>query len=200
MLRNVIFDFGGVVCEYNTDDIVRRFFDEADCAQAKAAVYRDWAALDAGTADYPAYAAETGRLLPERLAENVRRFFRDWYVTLPAIEDNWALIARLKARGFGVFLLSNAPTAFAEGMDCIPILRAMDGRLISASERLVKPDAAIYRLALERFGIRAEETLFIDDTPANVEGAIRSKARFAAACSDTSSMETPRLSPAASRN
>ena len=62
MLRNVIFDFGGVVCEYNTDDIVRRFFDEADCAQAKAAVYRDWAALDAGTADYPAYAAETGRL------------------------------------------------------------------------------------------------------------------------------------------
>ena len=173
MLRNVIFDFGGVVCEYNTDDIVRRFFDEADCAQAKAAVYRDWAALDAGTADYPAYAAETGRLLPERLAENVRRFFRDWYVTLPAIEDNWALIARLKARGFGVFLLSNAPTAFAEGMDCIPILRAMDGRLISASERLVKPDAAIYRLALERFGLRAEETLFIDDTPANVEGAIR---------------------------
>ena len=173
MLKNVIFDFGGVVCEFKPDDIVRRFFGEADCARAKEVIFRDWASLDTGFTDYAAYREQSVRALPERLEQNVRALFRDVYATLPAIEDNWALIARLKARGCGVFLLSNAPTAFAEAMDGIPVLRMMDGRLVSAPERLIKPDAAIYRLALERFGVRAEETLFVDDLPVNVEGAVR---------------------------
>ena len=172
MLKNVIFDFGGVVCEYKPDDIVRRYFDDADCPLVKDVLYRDWASLDAGTSDYESYAEATARLLPERLRENVRAFFDGWFRTLPPIEDNWALIARLKARGFGVFLLSNAPTAFAEGMDAIAALRMMDGKIVSAPERLIKPDAAIYRLAMARFGVRPEETLFVDDTPVNVDGAV----------------------------
>jgi 2-haloacid dehalogenase len=43
--------------------------------------------------------------------------------------------------------------------------------IVSGAEKLVKPDPAIYRLALERFGIVAEEALFIDDRAENVEGA-----------------------------
>ena len=43
--------------------------------------------------------------------------------------------------------------------------------MISAREKLVKPDERLYRLALERFGLRPEESLFIDDAQANVEGA-----------------------------
>jgi 2-haloacid dehalogenase len=35
----------------------------------------------------------------------------------------------------------------------------------------VKPDPAIYRLALDRFGVRADETVFVDDNPANIAAA-----------------------------
>ena len=43
--------------------------------------------------------------------------------------------------------------------------------VVSGDEKLVKPDAAIYRLALERFGLGAEHTVFIDDNEANIAGA-----------------------------
>ena len=43
--------------------------------------------------------------------------------------------------------------------------------VVSGDEKLVKPDAAIYRLALDRFGLAAEEAVFIDDNAANVAGA-----------------------------
>ena len=43
--------------------------------------------------------------------------------------------------------------------------------VVSGDEKLVKPDAAIYRLALDRFGIQAAEAVFVDDNAANVAGA-----------------------------
>ena len=46
-----------------------------------------------------------------------------------------------------------------------------DGTLISADEGLMKPQPEIYRLILERFGLKAEESFFIDDLPSNIEGA-----------------------------
>ena len=85
----------------------------------------------------------------------------------------WALIGELKARGYGVYLLSNASTWFAGHLDDYPILRLFDGRLISAPEKMAKPEERIYRLALERFGLNAAETLFVDDRAENTEAAER---------------------------
>jgi epoxide hydrolase-like predicted phosphatase len=48
---------------------------------------------------------------------------------------------------------------------------AFDEIIISAEEGVVKPDPRIYLLALERLGIKAEQSVFIDDMPVNVEGA-----------------------------
>ena len=44
---------------------------------------------------------------------------------------------------------------------------------IAADEGVMKPQPEIYRLCLERFGLKAEECFFIDDVPANIEGACR---------------------------
>ena len=45
----------------------------------------------------------------------------------------------------------------------------MDGGILSHRDKLIKPDPAIYALLLERFGLRAEECVFLDDTPVNIE-------------------------------
>ena len=50
--------------------------------------------------------------------------------------------------------------------------KLMDGALISAEVKLLKPDPQIYRTFLRKFGLRPEECVFIDDTPINVEGAL----------------------------
>ena len=174
MLKNVIFDFGGVVYAYNTDDITRAFFpDEADRALVKPTLYRNWQSLDEGAIDYWSYAEETIQRVPERLREATRHFFQDWLHVLPPKPEIWALIAELKARGARVYLLSNAPTYFAERLGDYPILKLMDGIVVSGAVQKFKPNADIFQYTLEKFGLNANESMFIDDNAPNAEAAER---------------------------
>ncbi len=173
MLKNVIFDFGGVVCTFSQDAILDDFCTGEAHACLKPVLFRSWQALDEGTADYEEYVAETLKLLDGEDKQIAQRFFREWHRSMRPIPGIWALIGELKARGYGVYLLSNASTWFAGHLDDYPILRLFDGRLISAPEKMAKPEERIYRLALERFGLKAAETLFVDDRAENTEAAER---------------------------
>lgn len=173
MLKDVIFDFGGVVCTFSQDAILDDFCTGEAHARLKPVLFRSWQALDEGTADYEEYVAETLKLLDGEDKQIARRFFREWHRSMRPIPGIWALIGELKARGYGVYLLSNASTWFAGHLDDYPILRLFDGRLISAPEKMAKPEERIYRLALERFGLNAAETLFVDDRAENTEAAER---------------------------
>ena len=171
MLKNVIFDFGGVVCTFSQDAILDDFCTGEAHARLKPVLFRSWQALDEGTADYEEYVAETLKLLDGEDKQIAQRFFREWHRSMRPIPGIWALVGELKARGYGVYLLSNASTWFAGHLDDYPILRLFDGRLISAPEKMAKPEERIYRLALERFGLNAAETLFVDDRAENTEAA-----------------------------
>lgn len=173
MLKNVIFDFGGVICTFSQDAILDDFCTGEAHARLKPVLFRSWQALDEGTADYEEYVAETLKLLDGEDKQIAQRFFREWHRSMRPIPGIWALIGELKARGYGVYLLSNASTWFAGHLDDYPILRLFDGRLISAPEKMAKPEERIYRLALERFGLNAAETLFVDDRAENTEAAER---------------------------
>ena len=173
MLKNVIFDFGGVVCTFSQDAILDDFCTGEVHARLKPVLFRSWQALDEGTADYEEYVAETLKLLDGEDKQIAQRFFREWHRSMRPIPGIWALIGELKARGYGVYLLSNASTWFAGHLEDYPILRLFDGRLISAPEKMAKPEERIYRLALERFGLNAAETLFVDDRAENTEAAER---------------------------
>ena len=173
MLKNVIFDFGGVVCTFSQDAILDDFCTGEAHARLKPVLFRSWQALDEGTADYEEYVAETLKLLDGEDKQIARRFFREWHRSMRPIPGIWALVGELKARGCGVYLLSNASTWFAGHLDDYPILRLFDGRLVSAPEKMAKPEERIYRLALERFGLNAAETLFVDDRAENTEAAER---------------------------
>jgi 2-haloacid dehalogenase len=83
------------------------------------------------------------------------------------------LVAELDARGVPLFAITNFSHEFW------PLFRAQEAAMfapfrdivVSGVEKLVKPDAAIYRLALDRFGLDAGEAVFIDDNEANIAGA-----------------------------
>ena len=82
------------------------------------------------------------------------------------------LLDRIVARGTPVFALTNFST------EKWPVLCAafdfpqkFDGVLVSGEEKLVKPDPAFFELAIQRFGLVAEQTFFIDDRLENVEAA-----------------------------
>ncbi|MCQ2437548.1 MAG: HAD family phosphatase [Clostridia bacterium] len=171
MLKNFVFDFGGVICGFNTRDLVSHFYDEADREEAFKIIYREWVSLDAG-ASYWKYADDTVALMPDRLKEQTKLFFKDWVRFMPPIVGTWALMARLKAMGYGVYILSNASTYFK---DCVhqlfPITHIVDDEIYSAFIRMIKPDRCIFDYACQKFGIKAEESLFVDDTKANIDAA-----------------------------
>ena len=85
-----------------------------------------------------------------------------------------AIVEELDARGVPLFGITNFSADFWKPFHARE--RAFFGRfrdiVVSGEEKLLKPDPAIYYLALRRFGLRPEEALFIDDREINVEGAL----------------------------
>ena len=88
---------------------------------------------------------------------------------IPGMEE---YIKELKGKGYRVFGLSNwSIETFSLVRPVYPVLNLMEDMLISGIEKVMKPDPKIFELALKRFGIKAEETVFIDDNPKNVAAA-----------------------------
>ncbi|WP_188237798.1 HAD family hydrolase [Sphingopyxis sp. LK2115] len=93
--------------------------------------------------------------------------------TIPApMPGSLELVERLDAAGVPLFAITNFGHEFWEGFrPTQPVFDRFQGIIVSGAEKLTKPDPAIYRLAIERFGIEPAGALFIDDVPANVAGA-----------------------------
>ncbi len=103
----------------------------------------------------------------------IRAYDERWHETVPSvIEDSVALLAELKAKGETVYAITNfSREKWAECLIRFPFLQSFDGVVVSAHERLIKPDPAIYRVLLTRYGLVAGDCIFIDDSGKNVEAA-----------------------------
>jgi 2-haloacid dehalogenase/putative hydrolase of the HAD superfamily len=81
-------------------------------------------------------------------------------------------IEALDAAGVPLFALTNMPAewiSLVTGMS--PAFTRFRDIVVSAHERIIKPDPRLYRIALDRMGLRADEVLFIDDSPPNIDAA-----------------------------
>ncbi len=84
--------------------------------------------------------------------------------------DTW--LKSLKDRGYNIYLLSNYPRRlFALHTPRFHFLPYTDGRVVSYEYHITKPDPAIYRILCEKYSIKPEESVFLDDRPANTEAA-----------------------------
>jgi len=82
------------------------------------------------------------------------------------------VLEKLKKQNYECFVLSNwSAETFVDMTDDYPFLKLFDGLLISGEDKLMKPDSAIYELAINRFHLIPEETVFIDDKLENIEAA-----------------------------
>lgn len=173
-IRHIVFDIGKVLIHYDPELPFRRLIpDEAR---------RAWFLAEICT---PAWNVEQDRGRPWREAEAllierhpreeelIRAFRRHWHEMVPhAYGDSVAILKRLVEAGRDVTMLTNfAADTFAEARRRFPFLDLPRGVTVSGEAGIIKPDAAIYRLHAETFGLTPAETLFIDDSAKNVEGA-----------------------------
>lgn len=101
-----------------------------------------------------------------------RRYLDAFAATVPAMMPGMAaLLTDLAQQGIGVWGLTNWSDEDVAVPLGLPGMEPLRGVIVSGREKLVKPDEAIYRLALARFGLNAGTTAFFDDKPVNVAGA-----------------------------
>lgn len=174
MIKNIIFDYGGVLLDWNPHYLYDPYFGDVEQAE--------WFLTNICTYEWNAQ-HDNGKPIAEGTAEliaehpewekEIRLYYDDFMKMMggqiPGMEE---FVKELKAKGYRVFGLSNwSVETFALVRPVYPVLDLMEDMVISGIEKVMKPDHRIFELALKRFGIKAEETVFIDDNPNNVKAA-----------------------------
>lgn len=174
MIKNVIFDFGNVLVEYNIKEFMAKKGMSPDMIKRilKASIMGPfWDEFDRGAISEEEAIAGFLSIDPE--IENELHIVFD-NITGMLTKRDFAIpwVKELKAAGYNVYYLSNySKKAFDECADSIGFIEYMDGGIVSHRELMVKPNPDIYRLLIDRYQLVPEECVFIDDTPANVDVA-----------------------------
>lgn len=173
MIKNIVFDMGNVLLAYNPVEYVKSVIqDEAAASAVLNELFYgpEWIMLDAGEITDEEAVKRVSSRIPQ-YSEQVKTAMDKWHSILTPIEGMPDLIEDLKEKDYKIYLLSNTSLRFFNYYNKVDMFRHFDGYLISAKERLLKPDPAIYRRLLTKFNLKSSECLFIDDLPQNIEGA-----------------------------
>ena len=176
-IKTIVFDLGGVLIDWDPAYLYRKIFDDPKemeyfltqvCTpswNAQQDAGRSWAeAIDLLLPDFPQY--ETA----------IRAFFGRWTEMLGGpIAGTVDILREIRDRGeHQLFALTNwSAETFPYAIERYDFLQWFEGILVSGAENMKKPDPRIYQLLLDRYPIKGDTALFLDDSAANVAGSIQ---------------------------
>lgn len=175
--KNVIFDYGNTIVEFEPMNIVKRFgiTDNADAEILCEKVFdrKYWDKLDSDDISQEEFINGVLSELPQRLHGIATDICNNWMTNLPFIKGMDELIYKLKKDGYKIYLLSNISKHFGENSDKIEIFKQFDGLVFSGAIGLIKPNKDIFEYILHKYNLIPSETVFIDDNKDNVNTAER---------------------------
>lgn len=171
---NIVFDLGGVVFNWQPDDIVRRVFSDPEIQQlvrAQVFGHPDWVEFDRGTISlHEAIAQAVSRTGMPR--SEIERLLNEVPPSMTVKEETVELIRAIHGSDNRLFVLSNMPLEliayFEEEHDFWDMF---EGVVVSSRIKMVKPEAEIFEHLLTAHQLAAPETIFIDDMSENVAAA-----------------------------
>lgn len=175
MIRNVILDIGDVLVRSDFKCFFKKQgYDDAMVLRLSKATFLSpaWRELDRGVWSMDEIMNAFVRNDPG-IEDALRSVFRntEGFIRQFPYAESW--IQSLKASGLRVYCLSNLSGLIYDGCAGeLGFLRMVDGYILSWRERLAKPDPQIYCLLLDRYSLRAEESIYIDDSETNVLAAV----------------------------
>ena len=171
---NVVFDIGNVLVYWEPRALYRKIFateEEVEWFIANVCNH-DWNLEQDRGRSFAEAVAETSARFPEH-ADAIAAYDLRWHETVPGpIAGSVEILEQLDASGTPIYAITNFNQhKFKETLQRFPFLRRFRDIVVSGDERVLKPDAAIYRLLLQRNGLTAADSVFIDDSLKNVVGA-----------------------------
>jgi len=172
-IKNVVFDFGGVLVDWNPRYLYKTIFkDTSEMEYFLANICTgEWNTMqDAGRS-----LAEGTELLQKQFPEYhslIGDFYGGWEQMLNGeISENVALLPRLKKKYKLLGLTNWSAETFPVALQLFPFFGQFEGIVVSGTEKMIKPDKAFFHVLLRRYRIKAEHSLFIDDTLKNIDAA-----------------------------
>lgn len=178
MIKNYIFDFGNVLSQFYPDKLTAPFVSDEKMLKIISDVVFDrlyWDRLDDGSITDEEIKADIKNRLPDELGEVGCKVYDNWISSMTPVPNMKELVIDIKNSGKKLYLLSNISTGFAKGYKDVPWLKELldcfDGLVFSGEIKLIKPNREVFEYLLEKFSLKADECLFIDDSEKNVIGA-----------------------------
>ncbi len=176
-IRNIVFDFGGVVVGYDPAAWVKSLYGTGE---AYGYIMENlfgselWRKLDLGLAAREEANAEFyEKAREDGFGAEMRYALDNWFENVMDTKtDTVALIRGLREKGYGVYYLTNMPRDLWAEFGRRGLRDLFDGGVASFEVHVTKPDRKIYSLLLDACHLRPGETILFDDTEQNVSGAI----------------------------
>lgn len=174
MIKNIIFDIGAVLIDWNPRHYYRQIMkDDAEVEKFlnKICTYEWNHSLDLGRSWEDAR-SELVSKHPE-YTQFIDAYWHNWLEMISEpIQGSVDILKDLKQKGFPVYALSNwNDVTFQVALREFPFLKLFDGRIVSGEVKLAKPDPRIYQLLLDTYKLIPHESLFIDDRKDNTDAA-----------------------------
>ncbi len=174
LIKNIVFDVGGVLLEYPPVDYYGRYVDSEEKARElaeKTFFSDDWEKLDRGLLERE----EIIRLFCDKYpddSETIRKAIGSWSKMMRPNEENVEVARELDEAGYPLYILSNYPSqGFSEVKEKFDFFGLFRDEVISGEATYIKPEDEIYQIMLQKFRLEPEHTLFIDDGKENIEAA-----------------------------
>jgi 2-haloacid dehalogenase len=172
-IKNIIFDFGGVLVDWNPRYLYKDLFEDKSQMEyfLVNVCNESWnQQQDAGRS-----IAEGNAILQKQFPEYkemIQLFYEKHDVMLKSeIAENVNLLYRLKEK-YRVFGLTNwSGETFPIALKKFPFFKEFEGIVVSGDEKIIKPDKELFYILLDRYKLKAMDSVFIDDNIKNIESA-----------------------------
>lgn len=173
MIKNIVFDFGGVLVQYDFEGFFAKILgsrEQGEWFMENVLPHRINNDMDLEFHNFRYYIEQQQRLWPD-YAEALDIFDKHYIdVFTRETEGIRDILLTLKARGYRILGLSNWSSRVYEVINKFDIFNLIEDSLISKDVHQLKPNKDIYESFLNKFHVKADECVFIDDKPENIEG------------------------------
>ena len=172
-IENIVFDFGGVLVNWNPRYLYKDHFqNDKEMEHFLKNICTDEWNLEQ---DRGRTLMEGTVLLQNKFPEfhsMIQLFYDKWDTMLKSdIPETVSLLYKLKTK-YKIYGLTNwSAETISIAYDRFPFFKEFDGIVVSGKEKMIKPNKQIYHLLLDRYNLKAENTIFIDDNMDNIRAA-----------------------------
>lgn len=174
MIKNIILDMGNVLLDYNPEICLNYFLEnEEDRGLIRRELFEgsEWREGDLGYITDEERFLGVSKRVPERLHKELKQCATQWHMCMQPVPGAKEFCEKARGKGFRLYVLSNASNSFYAYFPRFAPVDYFDGIVVSCDIHLVKPDIRIYKYLLNKYNLKPEECIFIDDMEYNVQGA-----------------------------